>query len=432
MAKWRRMDRLAVTGQGEIYRVKNVETGEFAIMKRLLKAPQLDDSDAEMRRFRREVRSQHAMDHPGIMPIISWNFDVDPPFYLMPEAEMTLEDLIEQNPSGLDPDEAAEIILTVIDAIDYAHAQGVYHRDLKPANILFLEDDWVVGDFGMCRDLTSDSTTITKANTVVGTVAYVAPEQYDDGHSIEATADVYALGKIFIHLLTGRRPFPYTQLEHVPAEYRYVLTKALAERPEERHATVAEFGRQIELIAGKSEALGSVEERAKDLLARGMKSDTDATDQLLAFLLGEAHDESLYTSFVAKLPEPMLAAMQAANQRAFEQLVRTFDEYSEGGHPFNYVDVIADFFAMVFRLAENPMIRKLALYRIMTVGHAHNRFYVGNVFARLITAVKDPNEILLVADVLGEDRTAARWYSEYFASKHSLPKAIRDLLEDAA
>jgi hypothetical protein len=58
MAKWRRMDRLAVTGQGEIYRVKNVETGEFAIMKRLLKAPQLDDSDAEMRRFRREVRSQ--------------------------------------------------------------------------------------------------------------------------------------------------------------------------------------------------------------------------------------------------------------------------------------------------------------------------------------------------------------------------------------
>jgi serine/threonine protein kinase len=119
----------------------------------------------------------------------------------MPEAEMTLEDFIKRKPSGVDPTDAAEIVLTVIDAIEYAHEQGVYHRDLKPANILLLDGRWVVGDFGMCRDLTSDSTTITRSNTVVGTVAYIAPEQYDDGHVIDASADVYALGKVFIHLL---------------------------------------------------------------------------------------------------------------------------------------------------------------------------------------------------------------------------------------
>lgn len=432
MAGWRRLERLAVTGQGEIYRVENTSTGELAIMKRLLKSPQLADSDAEMRRFRREVRSQNAMEHPGIMPILGWNFANDPPWYVMPEAEMTLEDFIERNPSGVDPDDAAEIMLTVIDAVDYAHEQGIYHRDLKPANILRLDGEWVVGDFGMCRDLWSDSTTITQANAIVGTVAYVAPEQYDDGHAIDASADVYALGKVFIHLLTGRRPFPYTQFEHVPAEYRYLLTKALAERPQDRHATVAEFGRQIELVAGRSGSLRSVEDRGKDLLSRGLKGDTAATDNLLALLLSEAGDEALYTSFVAKLPEPMLAAMQATNKPAFEHLVRTFDEYSEGSHPFNYVDIIVDFFAMVFRIAENAMIRRLALHRIMIVGASHNRFYVGEVFARLISALKDPNEILMAADVMREDRSAAHWYSAYFTSKYSLPLQIREVLDEAA
>lgn len=432
VVKWQRLDRLKFAGQGEIYRVKNKETGELAIMKRLLRAPQLADSDGEMRRFRREVRSQSAMDHEGIMPILGWRFNADPPFYVMPEAEMTLEDLIERNPGGVDPEDAAAIILTVIDAISYAHDQGVYHRDLKPANILLLDRRWVVGDFGMCRDLSTDSTTITRPNTMVGTVAYVAPEQYDDGHAVEASADVYALGKVFIHLLTGRRPFPYTQLEHVPAEYKYLLTKALAEKPEDRHATVAEFGRQIELVARKSDTLRSVEDRGKDLLSQGLKGDTGATDELLALLVAEADDEALYTSFVAKLPEPMLAAMQAANKPAFEELIKTFDEYSEGGHPFNYVDIIADFFAMVFRIAESVMIRRLALRRIMTVGAAHNRFYVGDVFARLVSALRDPNEILMAADVMREDRTAAHWYSGYFTAKHALPQPIREILDEAA
>jgi serine/threonine protein kinase len=84
MARWRRLERLAVTGQGEIYRVKKTSTGELAIMKKLLKSPQLADSDAEIRRFRREVRSQKAMEHPGIMPILGWSFDDDPPWYVCP------------------------------------------------------------------------------------------------------------------------------------------------------------------------------------------------------------------------------------------------------------------------------------------------------------------------------------------------------------
>jgi tRNA A-37 threonylcarbamoyl transferase component Bud32 len=432
MTKWIRTKRVIVAGQAEIWLVCSEDDGKRAIMKKLLRSPQLENADAELRRFQREVRSQNTLDHPGIMPILGSNFSVEPPFYIMPEAENTLEALIIENPNGMDPDDAAEIMLAVIDAVQYAHEQNIYHRDLKPANILLVNGAWVVGDFGMCRDLTSDSTTITQPNTIVGTVAYMAPEQFDDGHEVGSAADIYALAKVFVHMLTGKRPFPYSRLDLVPAEYRYTLTKALAEDPADRYSSVSEFGRQIEVISGKADSLISASDRAKGLLASGLKGDTAATGELLDLVLSQSDDEALYTSFVAKLPEPMLAAMQAANQPAFEEMIRTFDGFSEGGLPFNYVDVVADFFAIIFRIAENQLIRRLALHRIMVVGHDHSRFYVGDVFARLVAALRDPGEILMAADVLSQDRQAAGWYADYFKAKSSLPGEIRDIIDGAA
>lgn len=87
---------------------------------------------------------------------------------------------------------------------------------------------------------------------------------------------------------------------------------------------------------------------------------------------------------------------------------------------------------MVFRISTNQLIRQLALSRIMDVGYHHNRYYVGPVFARLVTALKDPSEILMEADVMSQDREAALWYDDYFQTKSKLPTEIRDMLDGAA
>src|SRR6266511_4005552 len=147
-----------VAGQAEIWQVETLETGEIAAMKKLLRTRQLQDPGAELRRFRREVRCQSRMDHPNIMPILDYNFSVDPPFYIMPLAEETLDAVIRANLDGLPVVDAAEILLDVSEAVEYAHQQGVYHRDLKPGNILKVDGVWRVGDFGLCRDLATDST----------------------------------------------------------------------------------------------------------------------------------------------------------------------------------------------------------------------------------------------------------------------------------
>jgi serine/threonine protein kinase len=317
-----------------------------------------------------------------------------------------------------------------MNAVEYAHQQGVYHRDLKPANVLSVDGSWRVADFGLCRDITSDSTTFTQSNTVLGTIAYMAPEQFDDGHDIDATADVFALARMLYHMLSGKSPFPYAPLDKLPPAFRYLVSKAMSEEPANRYATVAEFSRQLELIVGDSSVLTSPAERGKGLLTQALASNERARDDLLALIAGNADDEVFYTEFVSRLPRPILAAFQATNPSVFADVVKTFDRYSEGGHPFNYVDVIADFCATVFSVASDPMLRQRMLRRIMIVGEAHNRFYVGEVFARLVASLTDPHDILLAVNVMRDDPATARWYGQELRQR-SLPREIKDLLNEA-
>jgi serine/threonine protein kinase len=325
-------------------------------------------------------------------------------------------------------EDAAAIFLEVADAVEYAHQQGVFHRDVKPANILEVDSRWTVADFGMCRDLASDSTTFTRSNSVVGTVAYMAPEQFDNAHEIGPPADVHALGRVLYHMLTGRAPFPYQPLDVVPAQFRYVISKAMAEAPADRYATVAEFAREVEMIAGRSETLAPPAELGQRLLTEAMAGDGDATSDLLDLILANATDEVFYNRIVAKLPVPVLAAFQSLNAAAFAEMVRTFDRFSEGGHPFNHVDVIADFFANVFSASNDPQLRELALRRIMIAGADHNRFYLGEVFARLVGSLKEPTDILMVTNVMRANSYHSRWYRQYL-NGYSLPPSIREFLD---
>jgi serine/threonine protein kinase len=246
--RWVLKEKLKSGGQAEIWLVEDITLGTEAVEKRLYPARSLLDADRanELRRFQREVRAQDGLsEHHGIMPIIGWNFEAEPPFYVMPRASQTLGDYIARNPSGLVPDITIAILDTVCDAVSYAHHRGVYHRDLKPENILNLYSRWVVGDFGLCRDATAGSTTFTQTNAGLGTWAYMAPEQYDNAHKAGPEADVFSLGRILYYMLTGKSPAPYQHLDLVPAEFRNLVAIATAELPENRYMSVDEFSRAL-------------------------------------------------------------------------------------------------------------------------------------------------------------------------------------------
>jgi eukaryotic-like serine/threonine-protein kinase len=95
------------------------------------------------------------------------------------------------------------------------------------------------------RDLTTCSTTFTQTRMGFGTLAYMAPEQYDNARAVGPQADVFSLGRILYHMLTGRSPSPYQHIDLLPAEFRVLVATATAELPDDRYSSVAEFSREL-------------------------------------------------------------------------------------------------------------------------------------------------------------------------------------------
>lgn len=427
MVSYQRTERLVVAaGQSEVWRATRLGTGEQVIMKRLLPVPQMQDNSVERQRFRREVRCQSTLRHPNIMPILGHNFSADPPWYVMPVASRSLQDDLD-SPWPLTESEVQDVFTQVLEGVEFAHSEGVYHRDLKPANVLRLGDRWVVADFGMARDINSDSATITKSNTVIGTIAYMAPEQFDAGHRSGPEADVFSLGRMLYHCLVGEVPFPYVRLDRVPAKYRYLVTRCLAEEPEDRYPSVSELKREFEMLAGQSDTLTAPGTVAQACVARVLEGDAPAAGRLLEVLLEHAEDEVFYKEFVPRMPRPVLAVLMRKDQTATVEVLKAFDKVSAGSHPLSYTDAIANFLKDVFELVPLPEVRRMALRRILRVGHEHNRYYVRSVFCRLLAGLENPEDVLMAAGLLRENPDAAAFVGEA-PGDHSYPREIRQAL----
>ncbi len=193
-------------GMGVVYRATRKETGEVVALKMMLSGDR--SSSAALQRFRAEARRVQGLDHPGIIRILDiGNLDGCAYFCMELIEGETLAGRLARGPipSRL----AAKILVQVAEAIAFAHDNGVLHRDLKPSNILLRDSDNrpFVCDFGLAREVDS-AESLTRSGTILGTPAYMPPEQAA-GRSgdVSPASDVYSLGAILYHMLTGRPPF---------------------------------------------------------------------------------------------------------------------------------------------------------------------------------------------------------------------------------
>ncbi|MGW3346456.1 serine/threonine-protein kinase [Nonomuraea rubra] len=243
MPGYKKIERIGSGGQANIWKGKNVETGEMVALKYLsIRGDRRADAakiEEERARFVREVRIQKTLNHPNIIPVLDYGDRGFHQWYAMPLAKETLNDTL-RGPKRSE-DSTLEIMHHIIDAIEYAHSRGVIHRDIKPSNILNVNGEWLVSDFGFSRDLLSDSLLITRAQEFLGTPYYAAPEQYDDAHSVGPTADIYAIGKTFLACLTGKHVGPYMKLDEVAQPFATVIQKCAAEDPQSRYQSAAEL-----------------------------------------------------------------------------------------------------------------------------------------------------------------------------------------------
>src|SRR5262245_6758656 len=160
-------------------------------------------------RFRREARLIARLEHPHLLPVYDFDGDHDPPYIVMRFLEGgTLKQVLTQGelPHG----ELIYMLKQIAAALDYAHRQGVVHRDLKPSNVMIdREGNAFVTDFGIARAAGGNQEQLTEAGNLLGTPAYMSPEQARGDGDVDGAADVYALGAMIFEMLTGGTPYQH-------------------------------------------------------------------------------------------------------------------------------------------------------------------------------------------------------------------------------
>lgn len=251
-------------GAGQVFRVEHAITGRVEAMKVLLDSR--TNSEAPAERFQREIKLQAKLDHPGIASVHN-------AFWAKEELVMVMElvggnsldRLIAAGPANIEP--TLRFGMLSLEALDYAHRQGVTHRDVKPENIMVTPDGRVkLMDFGLAKE-TKDPK-LTQMGSVVGSVFYISPEQARGSANVDHRTDIYSFGAVLYELVTGRKPFAYGNTyallqaavsetpkppielrPDMPAGLSNAILRAMAKDPKDRFQTAEEFRLALQALA---------------------------------------------------------------------------------------------------------------------------------------------------------------------------------------
>jgi serine/threonine-protein kinase len=255
--------RLGVGGMSTVHLAFDIRLERHVAIKLL--AEHLADDPTFVSRFRREALSAARLVHPNIVQVFDFGFDEHQHQHFIVMEHVPGQSCAEllRDHGHLDLDEAVEIIVQACRGLDYAHRHGVVHRDVKPGNLLVSESDVVkLADFGIAR--ATDQSSITQVGSVLGTAAYLAPEQAR-GEEAGPRADIYSLGVVAYQLLSGRLPYDASSLSelalkqqreapqrldevnpHVPHELARAIAMALALDQDQRMPGALSFAEALQ------------------------------------------------------------------------------------------------------------------------------------------------------------------------------------------
>ena len=250
--------RIGAGGMGQVYEAQDTRLARRVAVK-VLPADAAESAEAR-ERFDREGRTIAGLNHPNICVL----HDVGQSLIAAADGEQVVRYLVMELLDGetlaarlsrgrLPLADALRIGAAIAAALDRAHRAGVVHRDIKPANVMLTKTGVKVLDFGIAKAMPGGATDdLTRTGVVIGTLAYMSPEQLGGG-PVDHRSDVYALGIVFIEMLTGARPqSPVVSLRSVPPAIERCVLKCVAADPDERWQTAADLKSELEWIARDS------------------------------------------------------------------------------------------------------------------------------------------------------------------------------------
>jgi eukaryotic-like serine/threonine-protein kinase len=335
-------------GMAVVYLARDVKHGRDVAVKII--RPELAAAMGR-ERFLREISIAAQLHHPHIVPLYDSGEADGVLYYVMPyESEHSLRDRLAHD-GPLAVDDALTVLRDICDALAHAHRQGIVHRDVKPDNVLLTGRHAMVTDFGIAKAMTAstpDAATLTTLGIMIGTPAYMAPEQIVADPQVDHRADIYAVGVLAFELLTGRTPFsgdvqdvlsahltqppaPVTALRpDVPATLSDCIAKCLAKQRGDRWQSADELLQCLERLdtsAGRALGRGLRRRTAMGaLIAAG----------ILALVIGAVWQMRIHDRAGRAQPQPRTATAAASRPPViavlpFENLGPAEQEYFAAG-----------------------------------------------------------------------------------------------------
>jgi serine/threonine protein kinase len=358
------LTKLGSGGMSSVYRCLDLFV-ERTVAVKVLFADCVNNPKA-LSRFRREAKAIAKLDHPNIVRLHSFNFDLSSPYIVMENIEgITLADLIETN-GLLEIEQVFRLADQLCDALQYAHENGVIHRDLKPSNIIIERFDSShvqakILDFGIAKMLDDTTPGATSTGELFGTPNYMSPEQAL-GKSVDRRSDQYSLGCVLFECLTGTPPFVGSGklsvlMQHVqskapsleestfsgrafPAQIQPVIDKMLAKFPEERYDSMSEVFENLVsepsesefVVVSFSNLIGKV---SHDSTRKQTNSAPESSVSNLSFWAGLAVGAAAFLLVGASV----LAIYCGFSSQNIQTAPKTYDEESLTDHILGGIDI---------------------------------------------------------------------------------------------
>ncbi|MEO6775480.1 MAG: protein kinase [Kofleriaceae bacterium] len=291
LGKYRVDSILGQGGMGVVAECTHLQLGERVAIKMLRKDVLLDEEAVQ--RFTREAQAAAKLKSEYVAKVTDvGRFENDVPYMVMEFLEgHDLGQLLEQR-GVLPVPWASELVLQTAEALAEAHSLGIIHRDVKPTNLFVT---WrpdgsaliKVLDFGISKSPTGADMQLTQTQSLLGTPAYMSPEQMRSARLVDSRSDIWSLGTVFYELLEGRRPFeaesfsemcvkvavdPPAPMVNTPPALQAVILKCLAKSPDQRYATMADLGHDLVPFVQDTHQAQRLVERMARMLRRSQPS----------------------------------------------------------------------------------------------------------------------------------------------------------------
>lgn len=266
LEKYQILHEIGRGGMGLVYLANDLRLDRTVAIKELIISPAVIGKDKEdiVARFKREAQTAAKLNHPNIITIFDVIEEKDKNYIAMEYLPgKSLKDYLEEK-YRFTFEEAIDILLQIASGLDHAHSKSIIHRDIKPENIKILENNVIkIMDFGIAS-IENNNSSLTQDGTLLGTIAYISPEQLYNSKNVDSRADIFSFGVMMYEMFTGRLPFdgdtigativkimsenpkPPKQLNsNIKSELEDIILKCLEKDPDKRYQKIRELAQEL-------------------------------------------------------------------------------------------------------------------------------------------------------------------------------------------